>query len=174
MLVEELEYSVTPPNRAQFLVQTIASTRSGSWILARTVRRFDLRLFRWTGGRRTIPGVFAGLNVLLLHTQGANTGLRRVAPVVGLPFGDGLAVIGSNYGQRNTPSWVHNLRATPRADIEYGGKSISIISRLATGEERKAVFRLAEDIYRGFNVYRQRAAHREVKVFVLQAATDRN
>ncbi len=65
------------------------------------------------------PGLLAGLPVIMLTTTGAKSGLPRPMPLVGIPMGDDVAVIGSNYGQERTPGWVHNLLANPAATVDY-------------------------------------------------------
>ena len=42
----------------------------------------------------------------MLTTTGAKTGQQRVWPVLGVPDGDNLVVMASNWGQRQHPAWV--------------------------------------------------------------------
>ncbi|MGI9624154.1 MAG: nitroreductase family deazaflavin-dependent oxidoreductase, partial [Acidimicrobiales bacterium] len=61
-----------------------------------------------TGGKTTVPGLLAGLRVVMLTTTGAKSGEPRTMPLVGIPSDGDLAVIGSNFGQGPTPGWVYN------------------------------------------------------------------
>jgi deazaflavin-dependent oxidoreductase (nitroreductase family) len=61
----------------------------------------------------------AGLPVLTVTTTGARTGQRRSAPLVGVPAGDDIAVIGTSFGQSRTPGWYHNMRADPKVEATY-------------------------------------------------------
>jgi deazaflavin-dependent oxidoreductase (nitroreductase family) len=167
-LITELGYRARPVNVFQRAVQWLASTRPGSWLFQRTLHRIDRPLFRLTKGRVTLPGVLAGLPVILLTTTGAKTGLERTMPLAGIPIGDDLAVIGSNFGQRPTPGWVHNLRACPDATVSYGPVSVAVTARPATREETEQAFRAGASIYGGFAAYRDRVADREIRVFVLE------
>ena len=82
-------------------------------------------------------------------------------------MGDGLAVLGTNYGQKPTPGWVYNLRADPTATVEYRGASVDVIARVATVSETEDAFALAVKVYPAFNEYRDRIEGREVSAFIL-------
>jgi deazaflavin-dependent oxidoreductase (nitroreductase family) len=57
----------------------------------------------------------SGLPVVMLTTTGAKTGRQRTRPVLGIPDGERLILVGSNFGRPHHPAWYHNLRAGPRA-----------------------------------------------------------
>ncbi len=168
-LIGELGYEAKAANAAQRLVQRLAATRPGSWIFQRTVYRVDRPLFRLTKGRVTLPGLLAGLPVILLTTAGAKSGLDRTMPLAGIPIGDDLAVIGSNFGQRATPGWVYNLRANADATVGYRTTSVAVTARPATATETERAFEVGAGFYGGFPKYRDRVSQREIHVFVLEA-----
>jgi deazaflavin-dependent oxidoreductase (nitroreductase family) len=91
-------------------------------------------------------------------------------PLVGIPMGDDLAVIGSNYGQERTPGWVHNLLAHPAARVDYRDRAVEVIARPATDAERDEAFEIGSRLYPGYATYRERASHRVIRVFVLEPA----
>ena len=107
-----------------------AIRRSAGWkplslFYSRTLHAIDRAVFRLSRGRTTFTAWLAGLPVAWLTTTGAKSGAERTAPVLAIPAGDGkLVVIASNYGQRNNPSWYHNLRAHPRARMLFDGKRL--------------------------------------------------
>jgi deazaflavin-dependent oxidoreductase (nitroreductase family) len=170
-VVGELGFEAKPANVLQRLIQTLASSRCGAWFFAKTLYPQDKVIFKLTGGRLTVPTVLAGLPVLMFTTTGARTGRRRTMPLLGIPVGENLAVIGSNYGQKKTPGWVYNLEADPSATVEYGGRSVDVVARRANEPETEEVFRRAGSIYSGFAKYRARASHRVIRVFVLEKAS---
>jgi deazaflavin-dependent oxidoreductase (nitroreductase family) len=104
-----------------------AIRRSAGWkplslFYSRTLHLFDQAVFKLTRGRATFTSWLAGLPVAWLTTTGAKSGAERTSPVLAIPCGDDrLIVIASNYGLRKNPSWYHNLRANPRARIEFEG-----------------------------------------------------
>jgi deazaflavin-dependent oxidoreductase (nitroreductase family) len=106
----------------------------------------------------------------MLTTTGAKSGQQRAMPLVGIPLGDDMAVIGSNFGQKSTPGWVYNLRSNPEAMVGYRSKEVAVSARLATADETERTFEAGSAFYDGYEKYRTRANHREIQVFVLQSA----
>ena len=94
-----------------------------------------------TPGLRTLqaPEVLAGLPVIMVTTTGARSGLPRTMPLAGIPCGDDLAVVGSNFAQPSTPAWVHNLEADPQATVVWRDRSVAVRARPATDAERELV-----------------------------------
>lgn len=168
-LLDELGYEVRPPNAVQRLLQRLASSRPGSWVFSRTLHPIDRWLLARTGGRITLPGILAGLPVVMLTTTGAKSGLTRSMPVLGVPLSGDLAIIGSNFGQRSTPGWVYNLEADPRATLDHRGRTVEVRARIGDDAEEREAFRVARPIYGGFDAYVERAAHRRIRVFILES-----
>lgn len=173
-LLQELNYTVKPANRVQRLAQRAASTRPASWLLQRTMHPIDKVLFRLSGGRFTLPSLLTGLPVIMLTTTGAKSGMPRTMPLVGIPLGEDLAVIGSNYGQTETPGWIYNLEANPVAEVRYRDRSLSVNARPANETESTETFALAAKVYAGYDRYRDRADHRVIRVFLLEPRSARN
>lgn len=167
-LSQALGYELKPPNRTQQGVQAIASTRPGGWVVAKLQPPLDRALFRRTGGTTTAASLLSGLPVIMLATTGARSGTVRTTPIFGIPLGDDLAIIGSNYGRKSAPGWVYNLTADPAATVTFGDRTVPVVARPADDEETDEVFARAAHIYRGYAEYRSRAAQRQIKVFVLE------
>ena len=51
------------------------------------------------------------------HREGALNQKPRTGYLVAIPYEDGLGVIGTKFGQRDTPDWVLNLEADPAATV---------------------------------------------------------
>ena len=167
-LISEPDYEVKDANAIQRVTQKVAASGPGAWVFQRTMYSIDKGLYRLTKGRLTVPGLMAGLPVIMMTTTGAKTGKDRTMPLVGIPMGDDLAVMGSNFGQSSTPGWVYNLRAKPEATVEFGSESVAVAARSATTAETERAFEAGAAFYGGFPKYRQRASHREIEVFVLE------
>src|SRR6185503_2350426 len=120
-----------------------AIRRSAGWkplslFYSRTLHLVDGAVFKVTRGRATFTSWLAGLPVAWLTTTGAKSGAERTSPVLAIPCGDGrLVVIASNYGQRNNPSWYHNIRANPRTRIHFDGAEQVMVARVLEGDERE-------------------------------------
>jgi len=167
-VLDELDYELKPANAAQRLTQRIAASGPGAWVFQRTLYPVDKLLYKRTDGRLTVPGLMAGLPVIMLTTTGAKSGEPRSMPLVGIPLGDDLAVIGSNYGQQRTPGWVYNLEADPTATVSYRDRTVEVTARAASDAETDEAFEIAASFYPGYGKYRARASHRTIRVFVLE------
>ena len=167
-VLDELGYVLKPANAAQRLTQRIAASGPGAWLFQRTLYPVDKVLYARTDGRLTVPGLMAGLPVIMLTTTGAKSGEPRSMPLVGIPLGDDIAVIGSNYGQRRTPGWVYNLEADPTATVSYRDRAVEVTARAASDAETDEAFEIAMSFYPGYGKYRARASHRTIRVFVLE------
>jgi deazaflavin-dependent oxidoreductase (nitroreductase family) len=169
-LVQELGYVVPEPNRFQRAMWKVSSSRPGAWLFAKTIHHVDNFVLRVTKDRVTVPEIMAGIPVLTLVTTGARTGLRRELPLLGVPAGDAIAVIGTRFGQRGTPGWYFNLVAHPEAEISYRGTTVPVRGREAEGAEREAIWTTARSIYAGYEAYARRIDDRPVHVMVLEPA----
>lgn len=169
-LLQDLGYRVKPPNGLQRVMQRFASSRGGAWLFSKTLYPVDKMLFRMTGGRLTLPNLTAGVPVIMLTTTGAKSGKTRTMPLLGIPVGEDLAIIGSNYGQEATPGWVYNLEADPSATVGYRDSTVAITARRADEDETDRAFDLAAGVYRGYAAYRTRVDHRVIRVFILEPA----
>jgi deazaflavin-dependent oxidoreductase (nitroreductase family) len=168
-LIDQLDYRVPNANRFQRLVWKVSSSRPGAWLFAKTLHHIDRLVLRLSRGRATLPGVLAGLPVITVATTGVRTGLRREVPLVGVPSGDDIAVIGTRFGQDRTPGWYFNLRAEPRAEVGYRGRTVPVVAREAEGDERDAVWARGCRMYAGYQAYARRIDSRPIHVMVLEA-----
>src|SRR5687768_3461647 len=133
-----------------------AIRRSAGWkplslFYSRTLQTIDKAVFRLTRGRATFSSWLAGLPVAWITTTGAKSGAERTCPVVAIPADDGkLVVIASNYGQRNNPSWYHNMCAHPRTTVLFDGETRAMTARELDGEERERWYARGIEIYPGW------------------------
>ncbi len=173
-LAEDLSYTFRPSNRAQRTVQALVASRPGSWVFARMLPTLDTWVGRLSGGRTSVPEVLAGLPVLDVTTTGRKSGERRRTHLIAIPLGGSLAVIGSNFGQADTPGWVVNLEADPRATATYRNRSIEVVARPADAAEFEEVLRNAAPLYGGYAKYRERIGEsRRLRIFVLESTDAR-
>jgi deazaflavin-dependent oxidoreductase (nitroreductase family) len=166
-IVQLLDYRVRKPSAVQVAMQHVASTRAGAWVFARTLDHIDMVLLRLSRGRVTIPEVLAGVPVVTVTTTGARTGQRRPAPLLGVPAGDDIAVIGTSFGQSRTPGWYHNMRVDPQVEVTYRDKTVKAIAREAGEEESRAIWDRARTIYAGYEAYASRIKSRQIHIMVL-------
>jgi deazaflavin-dependent oxidoreductase (nitroreductase family) len=168
-LASDLDYHHRSGNPLHRATRWFAGTRAGGWVFSRTLRHLDDLVGRVSRGRHSAPGLLAGLAVLDLTTTGRRSGQRRTSHLIATPFGDDLALLGTNFGQQGTPAWALNLEADPRATVSHRGRRREVRARPATEAEAEQVFALAATFYVGYRYYRDRVgASRRIRVFVLE------
>jgi deazaflavin-dependent oxidoreductase (nitroreductase family) len=139
-----------------------------SLLPARMIPRLDSRVFRLTRGRSTLSAWLSGLPIVMLTTRGARSGQPRTLPILGLPDGDRLVVIASNFGRQQHPGWYYNLRAHPRVLISWKGSTVEMRARELTGNERQRYLTLSHATYPWWEQYHHRAAPRQIPVIMLE------
>jgi deazaflavin-dependent oxidoreductase (nitroreductase family) len=169
-LLDELNYTVTPPNGVQRTLQRAAAGEQIGQVLQRSLYSLDKAAYGITGGRHTAASLFAGLPIIMLTTTGAKSGRDRTMPLMGIPTAEDLVVIGSNFGTSSTPGWVYNLEANPEAAVSYRDRRIGVVARHADQGETDWAFDRAAALFPGFPLYQRRAAHRRIRVFALESA----
>jgi deazaflavin-dependent oxidoreductase (nitroreductase family) len=169
-IIQDLGYQVPRPNAAQRAMWVISSSRPGSWLFARSLHRVDKALLSASKGRLTSAGILGGIPVLTITTTGARSGARRTVPLLGVPYGDDIAVIGTRFAQPGTPGWYYNLQANPAAEVTYRDKTVRAVAHEAGDEEREAIWDRARSIYAGYEAYARRITDRKIRIMVLVAA----
>lgn len=127
----------------------------------------DKSVLRMSRGQATLAGLTAGIPVLTLSTTGARSGQPRTTPLLGVPFGDDIAIIGTHFGQPGTPGWYYNLRARPRAEVTYRNRRVAATAREADDEEWQAIWTRARSIYGGYEAYARRITDRKIHIMIL-------
>jgi deazaflavin-dependent oxidoreductase (nitroreductase family) len=168
-LWDELGCHQRLPNRWQRGVQAVAATAAGARLFSLMQRHLDRATERVTSGRVNATQQFSALPTVTLTTTGARSGARRETYLLAVPADGDVAVIGSNYGGRQTPGWVHNLRADPAVEVRLGQRTLPATARRLTGTEAERVWATARAMYPGFASYPVRASHREITVWRLTA-----
>ena len=170
-LAEQLDYAHTRPNLFQRAMRRFSKSTVGAWLFARTLRYCDALLLRFAHGR-TAPELLAGLPTVFVTTTGARSGEKRTSPLVAIPIDEGLALVGTNFGQKATPAWYYNLRKHPDAEVRYHDRSVAVTAReVEAGELRDRIMRRARRIYAGYAAYEARITDRPIHVMRLDAAT---
>jgi deazaflavin-dependent oxidoreductase (nitroreductase family) len=157
------------PNSLQKFLHRFLMLRPVSAFLARNLHHLDAMTLKLSRGRYTVTAL-VGLPIIQITTIGAKTGERRSMPLVSLFDGEKIALIASNFGQKHNPGWYYNLKAQPKCTLQVGGQPVEYIARQAEGEEREKYWQMAVSYYKGYELYKIRAAHRPIPVMVLEPA----
>ena len=151
--------------------QQMAANRAVGWFGARWMVHIDRLVLRLSGGRRTMGQILTGLPVVEVTTRGAKSGLVRSVILLGIPDpqrSGTIVLIGTNWGNKKTPAWCHNLKAYPRATCRVDDHLGEYLAREASGEEYERYWKLANDIYAGFGAYKQRVGGRHIPIWALE------
>ncbi|MFD8494777.1 nitroreductase family deazaflavin-dependent oxidoreductase [Amycolatopsis sp. NPDC059657] len=135
-------------------------------VLGKALVPADRVLLRVSGGRFGV-GSAVGLRTLLLTTIGRKTGEPRQVPLLYVERDGGYIVIGSNWGGESHPAWSANLLAEPRATVSIAGRAVPVTGRLLEGDERERMWNAVAEYWPAYDRYADRAAHREIRVFLL-------
>jgi deazaflavin-dependent oxidoreductase (nitroreductase family) len=168
-LVQELGYEIPAPNPVQRAMWQVSGSRPGAWLFSRSMHHVDRLVLRLSHGQRTLAGITAGIPVLTVTTTGARTGRPRSAPLLGVPFGSDIAIIGTRFGQPGTPGWYYNLSAQPRAEVAYRSRSVTVTAREADEHEWPQIWAQARKIYAGYEAYASRITGRKIHIMILSA-----
>lgn len=135
--------------------------------------RLNVALFRLTNGRvgstwRIGAGWRKPVPMLLLDHVGRKSGTAFTTPLLYMPDGVDLVVVGSQGGLPKDPQWVHNLLAHPDTTVHLPGeRARPVRARVATGSERALLWPRLVDVYADFESY-QSWTDREIPVVVLE------
>jgi deazaflavin-dependent oxidoreductase (nitroreductase family) len=141
----------------------------GTWYLKRIAPKIDPPLLRLTGGR--VSSVYP-VQVMLLTTTGAKSGLPRAHPLLYVADGDAIILIASNYGGKSHPAWYRNLVANPKVDVLAGKRSGSYAAtQITDADERDRAWALALDSYAGYSDYEVSAGNRTIPLIRLERVT---
>ncbi|WP_280431947.1 nitroreductase family deazaflavin-dependent oxidoreductase [Nocardia brasiliensis] len=114
--------------------------------------------FRANSGQ--VGGRFAALDLALLTTVGARTGLPRISPVAYFTDGGDIFVIASAAGSDRNPAWYHNLVANPELTVEVGADKYQAKATPTEGEERTRLFAKAVTVQPGFAEFEAKTRRR--------------
>jgi deazaflavin-dependent oxidoreductase (nitroreductase family) len=123
-----------------------------------------------TGGRVGVLDL-AGLPNMQITTSGRKTGLARTATVQYVPDGDGMVLVGSNWGRKRHPSWSANLKATERAIVRRGGQRFVAKVRLLTGVERDKAWAAVLAHWPNYQIAQDHVEARRFRLFLLTPTT---
>ena len=132
--------------------------------------RLNVFVYRASSGRlmSRFPN---GSPICLVTMTGAKSGKRRTIPLIHIPHGEDVILIASQGGMSTHPLWFYNVRANPELSITANGQTRRMHARLASEEEKAAVWPVAVAVYPDFDDYQARTT-RNIPVFICSPAAD--
>ena len=155
-------------NAVQRSIRLLAGTRPMAWLFARVLHHLDGPVLRRSRGRRSVTSALTGMPIVELTAIGAHSGEPRTLPIIGVPDGDRIVLVASNYGQHRNPGWYFNLKANPRCSVAFRGRRYQMQAYEADGEERERLWALDVSAYPARSNYALRTGGRRIPVMVLQ------
>jgi deazaflavin-dependent oxidoreductase (nitroreductase family) len=130
--------------------------------------KLHVAIYRKTGGRvgGALPG-WPHARIALIDHTGAKSGTKRTSPVMYHEHGDAFVIAGSKGGQPTNPAWFHNLMANPGTTIQIGPEVHEVHARLATDEERGALWKELVEMFPGYDFYQRNAKGRKIPIVIL-------
>lgn len=134
------------------------------WLL-KTVTRIHVALNRLSGGR--FLNTLGGRDVCFVTMKGARSGRTLTIPLMYVPHGEGVLLVGSQGGAPKDPVWVRNLLKHPDIEVRHRGREMKLRARLARAEEKPALWPACDQHYPPFADYRRRT-DRDIPIFVCE------
>jgi deazaflavin-dependent oxidoreductase (nitroreductase family) len=110
-----------------------------------------------------------GTSALLLTTTGRRSGEPRTNALIYGRSGDDYLVVASNGGSDRPPGWFSNLETDPDVEVQVLDERFPARARVATPEERPAMWREMTGHWPDYDAYQERT-DREIPVVVLERA----
>ena len=110
-----------------------------------------------------------GSSTLLLTTIGRRSGEPRTNALIYGRSGDDYLVVASKGGSDQPPGWFVNLQEQPEVDVQVLDHRFRARARVATPEERPAMWREMTEHWPDYDAYQERT-DREIPVVVLEPA----
>ena len=132
------------------------------WIL-KAMTRTHVFLHKLTGGFNK----FGGDEVCFITMTGAKSGRTITIPLMYVPYEQGVLLVASQGGAPKNPVWYHNLVKHPDIEVDVRGKKMKLRARLASAEEKPALWPICDEHYAPYADYRARTS-RDIPIFVCE------
>lgn len=147
---------------------TPTSNAAGSppprWAI-KALTRTHVFLHRLSGGR--FFNRIAGDDVCFVGMKGAKSGRNLILPLMYVPHRDGVLLVASLGGAPKNPAWYHNLVKHPEIEVSHRGHRMALRARLASPDEKAALWPVCDQHYAPYADYRRRTT-RDIPIFVCE------
>lgn len=129
--------------------------------------RDQVELYESSGGTRGTTLRDTGLPVVVVTSLGARSGRLRKTPLMRVEHGGRYALVASQGGAPEHPTWYHNLRSHPVIELQDGPVKQDMRVRELAGEERSLWWQHAVAAFPNYADYQQRT-EREIPVLLAE------
>ncbi|MEE2059334.1 nitroreductase family deazaflavin-dependent oxidoreductase [Rhodococcus artemisiae] len=123
-----------------------------------------IRVYRESGGKEGY--IWNGVPTLLLTVTGRRSGKPKTSALIFARDGDDYLVVASKGGAPQHPLWYVNLQADPHAEVQVQDRTMSVVARTATPEEKPRLWKIVTEAWPNYDLYQSRT-DREIPVVVL-------
>jgi deazaflavin-dependent oxidoreductase (nitroreductase family) len=109
----------------------------------------------------------SGMPIVLVKMKGAKSGKWRTIPLMYVPHGDKVVLVGSQGGTPKHPVWYYNLIKHPEVEITQGGKTRKMTARQVGEEEKAELWPTCVKYYPPYEQYQKRT-DRSIPVFLCE------
>jgi len=134
------------------------------WAL-KAMTRLHVFLHRLSGGR--LFNKLGGDEVCFVTMTGAKSGRTLTIPLMYVPYQQGVLLVASMGGAPKNPVWYRNLVKHPEIEVSHRGRRMKLRARLATPEEKPALWPICDRHYAPYAEYRKRTS-RDIPIFVCE------
>jgi deazaflavin-dependent oxidoreductase (nitroreductase family) len=127
--------------------------------------RDQVELYESSGGTQGTE--LRGMAVIVMTNRGVKSGKLRKTPLMRVEHDGKYAVVASQGGSPEHPSWYFNLLAEPHVELQDGPVKRDYIAREITDDEKREWWRRAVDAFPPYREY-QAKTKRQIPVFVLE------
>jgi deazaflavin-dependent oxidoreductase (nitroreductase family) len=130
--------------------------------------RDQVERYEATGGREANTLRDTGLPIVVFTARGAKSGKIRKFALMRVEHDGAYALVASDGGAADHPSWYYNLKANPdEVMVQDGPEPFEATVRELSGEERELWWQRAVDAYPPYESY-QRKTDRLIPVFLAE------
>lgn len=134
------------------------------WII-KAMTRVHMFMHKVSGGR--LFNDLGGDDVCFVDMTGAKSGRTLTVPLMYVPYREGVLLVASQGGAATNPVWFHNLVKNPDVEVTHRGRAMRLRARLATEDEKPALWPVCEEHYAPYAEYRTRT-DRDIPIFVCE------
>jgi deazaflavin-dependent oxidoreductase (nitroreductase family) len=127
--------------------------------------RDQVELYERTGGAE--GATMRGKPVIILTSRGVKSGKIRKTPLMRVEHEGTYAVVASQGGAPEHPTWYHNLVADPQVELQDGPVRQDLTARELTGDEKAIWWERAVAAWPDYASYQEKT-DRQIPVFVLE------
>lgn len=131
----------------------------------KALTRTHVFLNRLSGGR--LFNRIGKDDVCFVTMKGAKSGRMLTIPLMYVPHGEGVLLVASMGGAPRNPVWYNNLVTYPDISVTHRRRQMSLRARLATPEEKPALWPVCDRHYAPYADYRRRTS-RDIPIFVCE------